>query len=551
MNIFIRIWYRVTWVFRLVLPIFSKARDFRGISSAVRWTIHVIVVLAILLGLLLVNKSSGRLGVWLKQHLVLIKAEWFRGYWLPVFGLVVYLLLMLAWLLWKLLGMQEPESDFDDIDRAWDEAVAALDKAGIDLRDTPLFLVVGHSAGGEDALFAAAQVSPIVNGAPERANSPLHVYANRDAVYVTCAGASVLGHQAGLLTGDPAAAAPSGGGAAAPAGYDPNRTMAPGIQEGSMANPMKDIQRILARAEREGRSPAQLVEEERKRIQIAERKSKARPPLDLKEADRSAARLRHLCRLIVRDRYPYCPINGILLLVPFSSSDSDRDADQTATACQRDMAAARKALQLHCPMFTVICDLETATGFREFLQRLPPGDRQRRVGQRFPLATDLEPDKVADKVDESVQWIFRSLIPYWVYKMFRVETPGKNDAADVLRGNAELYQLLSELRIRQARLGRIAARAVGSEKDGPPLFGGTYLAGTGTDPAEQAFSPGILRRLADHQASLCWSASALDEEDWYGRWTRFGYIFISVLVCAAVAAAILVAVRGGGSPPTT
>ena len=39
------------------------------------------------------------------------------------------------------------------------------------------------------------------------------------------------------------------------------------------------------------------------------------------DRERYAARLRHLCRLIKRDRLGFCPINGILVLLPVSAAD--------------------------------------------------------------------------------------------------------------------------------------------------------------------------------------------------------------------------------------
>src|SRR5262249_61409054 len=64
----------------------------------------------------------------------------------------------------------------------------------------PLFLVLGQPEGSEQALFQASglswQVSHALPSAP-----PIRVRANRDGIYVTCAGASLLGRQAATLAG--------------------------------------------------------------------------------------------------------------------------------------------------------------------------------------------------------------------------------------------------------------------------------------------------------------------------------------------------------------
>ena len=109
-------------------------------------------------------------------------------------------------------------------------------------------------------------------------------------------------------------------------GEDMFRTVQPG-------GLMKDMQAVLARAREQGRDPSDLTEEEKREIralvaqeesQRGGRKTGPRPQImkNAPEVERCSARLRHLCRLIVRDRRPYCPANGILFLVPFAGAAS-------------------------------------------------------------------------------------------------------------------------------------------------------------------------------------------------------------------------------------
>ena len=53
------------------------------------------------------------------------------------------------------------------------------------------------------------------------------------------------------------------------------------------------------------------------------RKAKRRPMLlkNAEEVELFTGRLRHLCSLISQARAPYCPINGILLLLPWSATE--------------------------------------------------------------------------------------------------------------------------------------------------------------------------------------------------------------------------------------
>src|SRR5262249_36520377 len=155
---------------------------------------------------------------------------------------------------------------------------------------------------------------------PHASDAPLHMYATRDAIFITCAGASLLGQQAAILAGEPEAIADAGGGAGAselnPLGQSVGfATIRPTGQ-------MEEVQNLLRKAFDEGRELTEAEKEQIKAMtggQAAGPTRKARPILlqNANETERLTARLRHLCRLIVRARQPHCPLNGALILLPF------------------------------------------------------------------------------------------------------------------------------------------------------------------------------------------------------------------------------------------
>src|SRR5438128_1243254 len=104
----------------LILPVFGRARASQTMGRGLRWFLHLVLLVAILIGLHFLNapfQSQVRVGNWLV-----------RENWLPILFLLVYALCWLSWWLWKLLVSEEEESSFPDIDGAWEEAVAALNK---------------------------------------------------------------------------------------------------------------------------------------------------------------------------------------------------------------------------------------------------------------------------------------------------------------------------------------------------------------------------------------------------------------------------------------
>jgi hypothetical protein len=526
----------------LVVPFLSRKSDFRGIAPRLLRIVGILLLAAIIVGLWWVNKYV------IPKGWILPPSLSFHDFYLPILGLLLYVLVWLAWWLWTLLGPEAVSSDFPDIDQAWETALRALNQAGIDLREAPLFLILGRPQGSEAALFEGAQLQLKIANLPKDDRAPLHVFANRDGIYVTCAGASLLGRQAAILAGEGDSsldgfADGAAAGVAAGPGDDLFKTLQP-------KGRLKEVQTVLQRAREQGRKPDQLSEAEKEEIRLliaqeeqehAQKSVKPRPLLlkHTEEVTRLKARLQHLCRLLARDRHPYCPINGLMVLISFAATDRNEDADQTGALLQQDLTIIRETLQVHCPVITLVCDLETVPGFREFIDRFPSEQRQRRVGQRFPLAPDLaEGESLTEWINRSVQWICSGLFPTWIYKLFRVETPGREESLSAVRGNTRLYQLLCEVRDRRQRLSSIFTRGLAAEDSQPWMFGGCYLASTSRNVLqEQAFVPGVFRRLTENQNFVSWTEKALKQEESQNRlanYLRIGLVGGVVLLFTAI-----------------
>jgi hypothetical protein len=530
----------VTWLvdaFRglvgLVVPVFGKARGSAGLGRAVRWVLHALVLIAILVGLYFLSRFL-RMENYLTKH-----GPWVQYNWLGFLFLLFYALCWLGYWFYSLLMAEEEGPEFPDVSSAWEEALADLKREGIDVREVPLFLVLGRPEGPEEGLFQAARLQWVVKHSPARAGAPLHVWATREAVFVSCAGASLLGKHAAMLAGD------TGG-----SGYETPTSSAEGddllmqtLRIGKAGGAVSEIEEFLARAREEGRN---LTRAERRQVRTLMRnKDRTHQALVHKadEAARHGARFEAFCRLLVRDRWPYCPVNGILLLVPFAATDTDQDAVDTGSTCRHDLAIARRVLQVSCPTLAVVCDLETAPGFDEFLERFPDRQRLQRVGQRAPLfpllgggnGRSADTGKAQEEMLASLaRWICGAVVPGWVYKHFGLEPP-RGSPVEEVRGNGQLFLFMHQLRERQRRLGTLLSRGLVSEDGEPPLFGGCYLAATGPDAGrEQAFVAGVFRRLADEENNVSWTGRALEEEAAYQRWIGLGYACLAGLALLAV-----------------
>ena len=356
-------------------------------------------------------------------------------------------------------------ADVPDVTAAWDEAVAALRRGGVDLRDRPLFLVLGRTAGPTERLFQAARLQLTAGPLPARADAPLQAWTTAQAVYLTCADASALGRR--------------------------------------LAGPARDA---------------------------------------------ASDRFEHLCRLLVRDRRPYCPLNGVLVLVPFAALADDQAAADAAAAVRRDLAVVRRVLRVNAPTLALVCDVEAATGFATFLSRFSETQRRQRVGQRCPLLPDLRGAPAAkaqaELCDGLGRWLCGSVVPAWVYKNFRLEA-GPEERAAAARDNAELFLFMEELWERRRRLGRLLAEGM-ADSDGEPMaFGGCYLGGTGGDAGrEQAFVAGVFRRLSEEENFVTWTRQAMREEELLLRLVSAAKAVLGVLLAALLVLAGLLVFGG-------
>ncbi len=493
----------------VVFPVFQTG-NYLKIPKPVRWFLHVIFLIILLGVLYYLNDYFG--------VRFLIQDPRIQPYWLPLFFLLIYSLAWAAWWIWYLLISDADDLPFPDIDEAWNEAKEALDKAGISLQDVPVFLILGRPEAPEDCLFQAAQMSLVLRQVPSSAKSPLHIYANHDGIYLTCAGASLMGKHAANLAleglselddNSPVSAEPDG---------DVARTLQPNRQE-------SQAMATLAMVQDEGMKALQ-------RRHIRRMLGKRNPELLYKtaEVETLTARLAHLCRLLVRDRQPFCPINGILFLVPLGGTDTESDAQQTAELCYRDFTTIRRVMKTRCPTFAMLCDMESFPGFREFVATHDARARSARVGQRFPLdSPDHQGEQLLKNLDSSVQWLCHRVLRDLVYRKFQVS----QDTPEEMSKNKNYFLFLDQLQQRCDHLSRILVNGMARNVNGPLLFGGTYVAATGSDrDTEQAFVRGVVNRLIECQAFVSWTEEAIAEDARSHRTATIGYSALAILAAA-------------------
>jgi type VI protein secretion system component VasK len=516
---------------------------FRRVAGVVRWIVHIALVLAVVALLFWINQVFDLERV--------LRSPWrpVNRVWLPLLFLLAYALGWLGWGLLRLLGQEPEAADFPDVARAWADAQRALTAAGVEATEAPLFLVLGRPARSVEDLFGAAQLILQVRNVPSDPDAPLHVYASRSGIFVTCEGASLLGRVHALLApaapkeameaGPPRELAEGTADEAPPGGPDGG---APTLTNGEAAHARTPVAVAAGvgaadapeSAEAEAPVAALLLEEEGdEAVQV--RRNRLLLLRHAGDAERQTARLKFLCRLIARRRQPYCPVNGILVVLPYEATDNAADAAEVGELCREDLVAAREALHVHCPVQILVGDLEAAAGFPELVRRFDEGQRRQLLGRRFPLLP-LFPDgegSPAAMIDDGVRWLCLEMTPSLVYRLLRLEEPGGATQAEAVAENARLMQFAGEWRRRRPHLSRLLTRGLTTEPGEPALLGGCHLGATGPDASRgQAFVHDVFRLLIEDQNEVFWARPALSEDRYYRRLTWLAWGIAAVLVAA-------------------
>jgi len=534
------------WASGAVVPMFARPVA----PVALAWFVHVVLVIAVARGLYLVQPHLRITEVIQKGPLE------FRPFWLTALFLLLYALAWSAAWLWQLLSPGQPVTDFPDIDVAWDEIVAALAKAGIGIADTPIFLVFGEFPSGFEALFRALPNGLTVAGA-SAPGSPIRAFANRDGIYLAVPGASLLGIQGWIGGGAEGESAGGGGsiaqsiGVGASIGIDQSVGISIGgsvVGSVGVGGPLQEIQRIIRRARDENRP---LSEDEKRRVRELSGSGAAAPaakpaaPTAAASAGVSVlqnarlvaeanARLDHVCGLIASVRWPLCPLNGAVVVVPAVVSDRDDTAQQWGLVAREDLARAEASFRLRFPVYTLVGGVEMLPGGFTFFERFAADRGSQRLGKSFPLNPDLQPAAASAEVEKAARWVFGSLLPYHVFKMTRSDAPADS------RENASLVRFLIELRRRAPRLARLVGRAVGSEQN-LPEFGGCYLAVTlPGDATDAKFAKEFFKKVESSQGFVAWTGEAYAEDASYCSMTRMGYIALAVIALGVLALALYV-----------
>jgi hypothetical protein len=373
---------------------------------------------------------------------------------------------------------------FPDIDDAWGQGLTAIAAAGFDLREIPLFLVLGVAEEqGARSLLAAAGVGMEVVAVPAGEVSGVHWFAGPECAVLVVARAGRLNSLVARAN-----ASPRGAGSASVQPAEPKTgTSTPhGPTRGSARTGLE---------------------------QTGAESPDASLRLTEAETEDASARLAHVARRLLDERLPDCPINGILTVVPFDLvSRGDHEVGEMQTAVSADLATLRSELHLRCQVVLLVGGMEREDGFRELQRRL--GSKivnEQQFGKGYnPQCQPIDEELVA--VSQHACGAFED----WTYHLFsrrgdqRLRNP---------RGNRQLYSLVCKIRSVQQRIENLVVNGFSATSETVGLahmFSGCYFGATGDAKDRQAFVAGIFKNRLQTQHKLVeWTPAAIAKNERY------------------------------------
>lgn len=456
-----------------------------GLPSWMKYVLELFTVILLFAVLVLINWALG-----LQQ--ALRGPTGLREIWLGLIGLLIYLALRLFFFILNQLPTSRAE--FPDIQEAFAESLETLAEAGINFRDVPVFLVVGLDPESESDF----EQSPLV-GQAVRIKSrrfPLHIFGDAQGLWITIPGISALVQQRESPTEKPATVA-----------VPDEPAVEVDLPEDGDAAQFATIGAIgvsgiagLSTAVRQAQAMGPRI------------------PVRLSSQARELARrrLEYFMKLLRDARGGVCPLNAVLLMLPFDWIRSPEKC-RLADAAGLDLSVIQRTAGVKCLLLTILTEIEASKEFTSYVQRLDKSELERRCGCGYPALTSYSPQDGPS--------LHRWLGDYFERQIYELYQRNLHDPE-----NGILFRFLDQFRSWKNNFSRLMQYALPNEGE-PLYFGGIYFASLGkVGSATRPFFDGVLAKLRrEHDDVVGWNDQAVHADRWYYNSTLMLMALIAAL----------------------
>lgn len=224
-----------------------------------------------------------------------------------------------------------------------------------------------------------------------------------------------------------------------------------------------------------------------------------------------------LCRLILAERRPGQPLQGIIVTVPLEQGESAA----VAASLRASLGAVRQATGLELPIFFAITGIDPALAGEPCSLALPP-------------LPDLDPAETALMYQRGLDWLILERVPRLTRERIRLDTTALVD-------NIRLFRRQIALANWRTHLGRLMSEATRTDDAEPGMVAGCYF----IPPAGQAAAPATLQAdLLAAQHAACWTAATVEQVESQARRVRLGYALAALAILAALGCIIAKLISG-------
>lgn len=316
---------------------------------------------------------------------------------------------------------------FKDVKLAMLAGYDAAAEQRIDIQDSPLFLVVGADAEIEKAMMTSSFVGDRV--VANDSSMPVHWYGDADALWVTLPGVSGISAQC------------------------------------------EHLDRYRELANKPGAKPQTM------RIDAAVR-------------EQVFQRMQYAVSLLQKLRAPVVPVNGIVVLVPYSWMTQE-ELSSLVDTIKLDMAAIQDSIGVKCMSVVLFHGIERNREFVGYLRRIPEAALQRRCGCTLPAFTE------SNEQDHQV-------LHDWLARFFRQQVYGMYRAARTSEHNANLFRFLESFELHRKRFCHALDNAFPKELADHVYLSGVYFVHLSRN--DRTFFDGVAAKLVgDHDEVIGWT----------------------------------------------
>ena len=453
---------------------------------------------------------------------------------IPIIVLLNFVIPIVVYFGVKIL-LAPPKSPFPQIDLAFEAGLKALEKNGISIRETPLYLVVGmpESKRIKQMMGASRRTFDFTHVTAD--GQALYWYGSADSTYLFLSGVGNVSQ----LTKDLAkyiSQSSGDSGYASGDGYKGTINVAvlgkgkPGLNlasddEDQMADGGDIIKATIKAGDLKKSDPKPLnrAAPEPKRQQKQQLSSRE------KLADQKR-RIAHLSTLLARHRRPVCSLNGIIVAI--ANRLVEEFPSELARQIKSDLTTISETTGVVCTVTAIVTGFENDQGCRQFVARLREAHGEEFLSRRFGKSYRSWESPTEEHLKEISNESIENFDQY-IYSIFTQHDALSSRNVD---GNRDMVKFLCWIYSRFFE-GLELTMTSGFNADGKggenlPRFAGCYFMGVGDSPEYQFFGEGVFDRVDENQGELEWSTKVTDREEALALMSQL--IFLVGLIALAI-----------------